>query len=79
MIVQNAAYGTYRNGQILLDESMPLMDESKVIVVFLKDAPKKENLLDIFDVCGAWEDDRGIDTIIADTYSSRTARRDVSL
>ena len=34
--MQTAAYGTYKAGQIVLDESISAIDESRVVVVFLK-------------------------------------------
>ena len=39
--MQQAAYGTYRNGQVFLDDPVPTLDEAKVIVVFLEEAVAK--------------------------------------
>jgi len=78
--MQNTAYGTYRNGQIFLDDApSPAIGESRVQVIFLKEKPKKNSLLDIFDVLGPWEDDRDAETIIAEIRSARVSSPDISL
>lgn len=77
--MQNAAYGTYRNGQVYFDEPIAKKSESKVIVVFLENEPKKPDIMDIFRLHGAWEDDRNVESIIADTRNSRITRADISL
>jgi hypothetical protein len=38
--MQTAAYGTYKAGQVILDESISAMDESRVVVVFLEKEPQ---------------------------------------
>jgi hypothetical protein len=78
--MQTAAYGVYKQGQILLDETIPAIDNSPVIVVFLERKPTgKPKLKDFFALCGAWEDTRNADTIIADIRGSRIARDDIRL
>jgi hypothetical protein len=77
--MQQAIYGTYRNGQVFFDGPAPVLDESKVIVVFLNENTIKPKLSDIFKLYGAWEDERTADEIIADTRSSRIARTDIEL
>jgi hypothetical protein len=43
----NTAYGTYKNGQIILDTSDLAIEESRVQVIFLdKNKKKGNNLLD---------------------------------
>ncbi|MDR3277009.1 MAG: hypothetical protein LBT11_07360 [Treponema sp.] len=78
--MQTAAYGVYKQGQILLNEAPSVFDNSPVIVVFLEQKPaEKPKLRDFFTLCGAWEDTRNADAIIADIRGSRTARDDVRL
>ena len=48
--MQNTAYGTYKNGQILLDAPNPAIDGSRVQVIFLNEEVEKNSLMDIFDV-----------------------------
>ena len=77
--MQQAAYGTYKNGQIIFDDPVPALGEIKVIVVFLENYQAKPKLKDIFSLYGAWEDTRTIDEIIADTRNSRIASEDIQL
>ena len=78
--MQNTAYGTYKNGQIFLDDTpSPVIGESRVQVIFLSEKPKKNNLMDIFDVLGPWEDDRDTETIIAEIRKARASGPDISL
>jgi hypothetical protein len=77
--MQQAAYGTYRDGQIFFDDPVPALDEAKVIVVFLDKNAVKPTLSDIFSLYGAWEDARTADEIITDTRNSRIASEDVQL
>ena len=77
--MQQAAYGTYKNGQVFLDGPAPALNEAKVIVVFLEETAVKPKLTDIFSLFGAWEDTRTADEIAADTRNSRTARADIQL
>jgi hypothetical protein len=77
--MQSIAYGTYKDGQILLDTPVPIIDESRVQVIFLNEKKKKNSLMEIFDVLGAWEDDRDTETIIAEIRNARVSRSDISL
>ena len=78
--MQNTAYGTYRNGQIFLDDApSPNISESRVQVIFLNEKPKGNSLLDIFDVLGPWEDDRDTETIIAEIRNARVSSPDIRL
>jgi hypothetical protein len=78
--MQTAAYGVYKQGQILLNEAPSVFDNSPVIVVFLEQKPaKKPKFKDFFALCGAWEDTRNADDIIADIRGSRIARDDIRL
>jgi len=77
--MQSIAYGTYRDGQILLDTPCPAIDESRVQVIFLREEPKKNSLMEIFDVLGAWEDDRDTETIIAEIRNARVSSSDICL
>jgi len=77
--MQQAAYGTYRNGQVFLDGPTPALNETKVIVVFLEENTTKPKLTDIFSLYGAWEDARTADEIVAETRNSRIARADIQL
>jgi hypothetical protein len=76
--MQNAAYGIFRKGQIILNEPVTAPDESNVIVVFLdkqKNVPSKNNnkLSNIFDTLGAWEDSKDTETIIAEIENNRVS------
>lgn len=77
--MQQAAYGTYKNGQVFFDDPVPAPDGSKVIVVFLEERAAKPSLKDLFTHCGAWEDTRTADEIVADTRNSRIAKADIQL
>jgi hypothetical protein len=80
IVVQNTAYGTYRDGQVFFDEyPIPVIGESRVQVIFLDEKTKTNSLLDIFDVLGPWEDDRDTDTIIAETRNARVSSPDIQL
>jgi hypothetical protein len=77
--MQNAAYGIFKNGQVILDESVTVPNDSNVIVVFLdkqKDTPTqdKNTLLNIFSTLGAWEDSKDTETIISEIENSRMSR-----
>ncbi|MCL1872778.1 MAG: hypothetical protein FWF85_01510 [Clostridiales bacterium] len=77
--MQNAAYGIFRKGQIILDEPVTAPDESSVIVVFLdtqKIVPAQNSnmLLRIFDTLGAWEDSKDAETIISEIEKSRVSK-----
>jgi hypothetical protein len=76
--MQNAAYGKYKNGQIVLDEPVHRTNDSRVVVVFLDEKrEKKPSLKNFFDLYGQWEDDRDTDTIIADIRKSRISKTDI--
>jgi len=77
--MQSITYGTYRDGQILLDTPYPAIDESRVQVIFLKEETNKNSLMEIFDVLGAWEDDRDTETIIAEIRNARVSSSDINL
>ncbi len=77
--MKNIAYGTYRDGQILLDAPIPAIDESRVQVIFLKEEMKRNNLMDIFNVLGKWEDERDTETILSEMRRSRTFNSDIHL
>ncbi len=73
--------GIFNEGKIILNESVPFKNKSKVLVIFLEDyedkAIRKEQLLKTF---GSWKDDRDTEKIVEDIYSSRVSRRkDISL
>ena len=78
--MQNAAYGVFRKGQIILNEPVTAPDESSVIVVFLdgqKTASIRNNntLLGIFDTLGPWEDSKDTEMIISEIENSRKSRK----
>ena len=78
--MQNTAYGTYRDGQIFLDDApSPVISESRVQVIFLNEKSKRNCLMDIFSVLGPWEDDRDADAIIADIRNARVPSPDICL
>jgi hypothetical protein len=77
--MQQAVYGTFKNGQVYFDDPIPALDEVKVIVVFLDENQVKPKLMDIFSLYGEWEDTRTIDEIITDTRNSRIAKADILL
>jgi hypothetical protein len=78
-VMQQAAYGTYRNGQIFFDAPAPAMDNAKVVVVFLDEPAARPKLTDIFSLYGAWEDTRTVDEIISEIRNDRTCRADLQL
>ena len=78
--MQITTYGTYRNGQIFLDDApSQSIGESRVQIVFLNEKPKGNSLMDIFDVLGPWEDNRDTDTIIAEIRNARVSSPDIHL
>ena len=47
--MQNTAYGTYRDGQILLDKyPIPIIGESRVQVIFLNEKTKTNIMSEVF-------------------------------
>jgi hypothetical protein len=77
--MQNVAYGTYINGQIVLKEAVPEIEKADVVIVFLNESQQKSRLSDIFDLYGAWEDSRNADETIDFIRDSRTERAVISL
>ncbi|MCL1876048.1 MAG: hypothetical protein FWF87_07310 [Synergistaceae bacterium] len=78
--MQNTAYGTYRDGQIFLDDApSPVIHESRVQVIFLNKKPNGNSLMDIFSVLGPWEDNRDADAIIAEIRNARVPSPDICL
>ncbi|GBR74201.1 hypothetical protein NO1_1422 [Candidatus Termititenax aidoneus] len=78
--MQTAAYGIYKNGQIILDEPAQAEAPARVLVVFLENQKvRKSKLADFFKLYGAWEDKRGAEAIIKDIYNSRLAKADIKL
>ena len=75
--VKNAFEGLYREGKIIPKEKINHNGDARVLIVFLDDEKeediKKEKLLNTF---GSWEDDRGVNEIIADIYGSRESRKE---
>ncbi|MCL1803838.1 MAG: hypothetical protein FWG30_09455 [Eubacteriaceae bacterium] len=75
--MQNAYYGVFKNGQIILNESIEVPDETSVIVVLLDDQnsqPPKNTLVNILDELVVWEDAKDAETIIAEIEKSRLSR-----
>jgi len=77
--MQNAAYGIFKQGQIIFNEPVVVPDDSNVIVVFLDKQSNiplqnRDSLLNIFETLGAWEDSKDTETIIADIESARMSR-----
>ena len=77
--MQNAAYGIFRKGHIILNEPVTAPDDSNVIVVFLDkqnnvQTQKNNRLVNIFDTLGAWEDSKDAEAIIAEIEKSRISR-----
>ncbi|MDR1736943.1 MAG: hypothetical protein LBR85_08780 [Oscillospiraceae bacterium] len=78
--MQQAAYGIFREGQVILNEAVTVPDETDVVVVFL-DAAKaasrelRGGLLDVFSVLGPWEDSRGPEAVIEEIERSRVSRK----
>jgi hypothetical protein len=77
--MQNATYGTYKDGQIIFDEPDISINNSRVLVVFLDEEPKESKLNDFFKLYGQWEDTRDIETIISDIRNSRISKEDITL
>jgi len=83
--MQNAAYGIFRKGEIIFNEPVTVPDESSVIVVFLDKqkntlTQKNNELLNIFDALGVWEDSKDTESIITEIENSRVSRTvDVAL
>jgi hypothetical protein len=77
--MQSATYGMYQDGQIIFDEPDININNSRVLVVFLENDPKEQNLMDLFKIHGPWEDTRDVETIIADIQNSRISKADVAL
>jgi hypothetical protein len=81
--MQTAAYGTYKDGQIFLDEPAVQASSARVLVVFLssflKQKSQKTKLADFFNLYGAWEDERGADAVINDIRQSRLLKSDTQL
>jgi hypothetical protein len=69
----------YKDGRIIFDEPDINIDDSRVLVVFLDDEPGEQKLTDFFELHGAWEDTRDIETIISDTRNSRVSKDAVIL
>jgi len=77
--VQNTAHGVYINGQVVLNDPVPKIDKSEVVVVFLDVVRPKQKLSDIFSIYGTWEDSRTADETIGFIRASRTERADICL
>ncbi|MHB9295508.1 hypothetical protein PilKf_01253 [Pillotina sp. SPG140] len=77
--MQIATYGMYKNGQIIFDEPDINIDNSRVLVVFLDEEPRKSELTDVFKVYGPWEDTHDVETIISDIRSSKISKADIIL
>jgi hypothetical protein len=77
--MQNAAYGMYKDGQVIFDEPDITINNSRILVVFLDDEPKEPKLMDIFKLYGPWEDTRDIENIISDIRNSRVSKDDITL
>lgn len=79
--MKHAVEGIYNEGKITISENVPFKGKSKVLVVFLEDYKdkndRKERLLKTF---GSWDDNRDVENIVNDIYSSRVSRKeDISL
>lgn len=77
--MHNAAYGVFRKGQVILNETVNAPDNSSVIVVFLdkranSPAHSGQSLLEVFETLGAWEDSKDTETIILEIEKSRVSR-----
>lgn len=79
--MQQAAYGIFKKGQIILNEPVNAPDNTEIVVVFLDSVLKyppqdKNKLLDLFTTLGAWEDSRDADEIIDEIMASRTSKKE---
>jgi len=77
--MQQAAYGTYVNGQVVFKEPAPKSDHSEVVVVFLDNVRPNQKLSDIFTIYGAWEDSLTAQETAEIIRNSRTERTDLCL
>ena len=75
----NTAHGVYINGQVVLEDPVPKIDRSEVVVVFLDATRPKQKLSDIFSLYGAWEDSRTADETVGFIRAGRTERADIHL
>ena len=75
--MKHAVEGIYNQGKITISEKVPFKGKAKVLVVFLEDYKdkndRKEQLLKTF---GSWDDNRDVETIVNDIYSSRVSRKE---
>jgi hypothetical protein len=79
VFMQSAIYGMYKDGQIIFDEPDININSSRVLVVFLEDDPGEQKLMDFFKIHGPWEDNRDVETIIADIQNSRISKDTIIL
>jgi hypothetical protein len=79
VFMQSAAYGMYRDGNIVFEEPEININNSRVLVVFLDDDPKEQKLMDLFKIYGPWEDNRDVETIISDIQNSRISKDNIIL
>lgn len=81
--MQTAAYGVYKDGQILFDEPAIQTNNTRVLVVFLssllKQKSRQTKLADFFNLYGSWEDTRSADTVVNDIRQSRSVKSNVQL
>ena len=83
--MQQAAYGIFKKGMVMLNEAVIAPGESGVVVVFLdkqanKQTKNENELLKIFETLGAWEDSRNTEAIITEIENSRVSRKtDIAL
>ncbi|MDR1453536.1 MAG: hypothetical protein LBJ25_06150 [Candidatus Margulisbacteria bacterium] len=81
--MQTAAYGIYKDGQILFDEPTVQANNTRALIVFLSSLLKQKNkqtkLADFFNLYGSWEDNRSADTVINDIRQSRAVNSNVQL
>jgi hypothetical protein len=75
--MQEAAYGMYRDGQIIFDEPDVNINNSRVLVVFLDKESAK--ITDFFDLRGPWEDTRDVETIISDIRNRKDCNNDLQI
>jgi hypothetical protein len=79
VFMQTAIYGMYNDGRVVFDESDVNINNSRVLVVFLDEEPKKPKLMDIFKLYGPWEDTRNIETIVSDIMGTRISKDNIIL
>jgi hypothetical protein len=77
--MQTAIYGMYNDGRVVFDESDVNINNSRVLVVFLDEEPKKPKLMDIFKLYGPWEDTRNIEAIVSDIMDTRISKDNIIL